>query len=215
MFAGLYRVGTPVTLPEDIVDPLSGTVGRAGVFDRYPLEPHDALRSYDGRLYVDWGGGASGKRAWVQRAERQDKIFTALSLDVEDEPFPGLMALTRPLSQLADVPPSWVRRLAEARGVYLLTCPRDGSLYVGSATGTGGFWERWSAYRANGHGGDVALIGRPRSDFIVGILQVAGSADSNDAVLAMEDMWKAKLLTIDFYLNRNGAGRQQPKVSAT
>ena len=213
MFAGLYRVGTPVVLAEDTVDSLSGVVDRAGECDRYPLEIADDLLPYSGRLYVDWGGGPSGKRAWVQRADLQDKAITELRADVDEQPFPGLMALTRSLSQLADAPPTWVTRLAEAKGVYLLTCPRDGSHYVGSATAAGGFWARWTQYRANGHGGNVALLGRPRSDYVVSILQVAGSSDTEHDILTMEDQWKVKLLTIDFGLNRNGAGRQRPKAS--
>ncbi|MFW2830808.1 hypothetical protein [Sphingomonas sp. ID0503] len=86
--------------------------------------------------------------------------MTELHLDGAEKPFPGLMDLFAPLSALAEAPPSWIQRLVAARGIYLLTCPRDGSLYVGSAAAEGGSWQRWTDYRVNGHGGNVALIGR-------------------------------------------------------
>ncbi|WP_223799738.1 GIY-YIG nuclease family protein [Sphingomonas nostoxanthinifaciens] len=85
----------------------------------------------------------------------------------------------------------------------MLTCPRDGSLYVGSATSPGGFWARWAEYRANGHGGNVALRDRPPSDFIVSVLEVAGSTATVDDILASEALWKRKLQSRELGLNRN------------
>jgi len=52
------------------------------------------------------------------------------------------MAIASPLSVLGEAPSGWVQRLSEAGGVYLLSCPRNGELNVGSATGAGGFWSR-------------------------------------------------------------------------
>lgn len=188
---------------ERISVPISGTFDEGGTVDRYPTRHLGVLAPYEGRLYIDWGGGSSGKRAWVQRAEAQDKLITELHLSASEEPFPGMLQLAKPVSQLADAPPGWIQRLSDARGIYLLACPRDGSLYVGSATAQGGFWSRWAEYRANGHGGNVALIGRDPSDFVVSILQVAGSADTAEDVLAAETLWKAKLQSRALGLNRN------------
>ncbi len=154
-------------------------------------------------LYHGSVAGPSGKRAWVQRAEAQGKDVTELRLDGAERPFPGLMAFTEPLSALDAAPPGWALALASARGVYLLTCPRDGSLYVGSATGEGGFGARWAEYRANGHGGNVALRGREPADYVVSVLQVAGSADTADDILAAEAAWKRKLQSRAMGLNRN------------
>ena len=159
--------------------------------------------SSKGIITIGWGGGSSGKRAWVQRAEGQDKLVTELHLGAPEEPFPGIMEVNAPLSSLSDAPPGWIQRLAAAKGVYLLSSPHDGSLYVGSAIGDGGFWPRWMEYRSNGHGGNVALVGRERSDFVVSVLQVAGLVDTDDAILAMEDRWKRKLQSRTLGLNRN------------
>ena len=84
----------------------------------------------------------------------------------------------------------------------MLTCPATDETYVGSATGTGGFWQRWMNYAADGHGGNIGLRERDRSDYRVSILQVAGSTDTYDDVIAMEMLWKRKLRT-RHSLNRN------------
>jgi hypothetical protein len=203
LFSGLYRVGEPQPVLAPITVPLSGAVEPPGTLDHYPTDRLDLLQPYEGKLYVDWGGGSSGKRAWIQRAEARDKIITELHLGGPERPFPGLMELSTPLSTLATAPPEWIQALSAAQGVYLLTCPRDGGLYVGAAIGEDGFWSRWSDYRANGHGGNVALLEREASDYVVSILQVAGSADADDVVLAMEERWKNKLQSRHLGLNRN------------
>jgi len=173
LFIGLYRVGTPETLLEPVRVPLSGELSAAGEYDRYETTLVGGFERFEGKLYVDWGGGRWGKRAWVQRADLQNKQVTELHSAAAEEPFPGFLKLERQISTLAEAPPSWVELLSDAKGVYLLTCPRDGSLYVGSAAGQGGFWSRWAEYRANGHGGNLALMNRERSENLVSILQVA------------------------------------------
>lgn len=203
LFTGLYSVGSPERIDEAIISPISGIEHPADELDRFTVTADDAASEYAGKLFIDWGGGASGKRAWVQRAELQDKVITELHRDGTQRPFPGLMHLANPLSTLADAPSEWVQQLSAANGVYLLTCPRDGSLYVGSATAEGGFWSRWANYRMNGHGGNVAMIDRERSDYIVSVLQVAGSTDTYDDILAAERLWKRKLQTRELGLNRN------------
>jgi hypothetical protein len=203
LFAGLYAASGPTLVEGAIEVPLTRTMALAGTLDRFATTLTEYLADYAGRLYIDWGGGSSGKRSWNQRADAQDKRITELHLDQTERPFPGLMAIASPLSVLGDAPSGWVQRLADARGVYLLACPRSGELYVGSATGAGGFWSRWEEYRRNGHGGNVALVGREPTDWRVSVLQVAGSVDSGDDILAMEAAWKVKLQAREFGLCRN------------
>lgn len=203
LFAGIYAVGDPVRLDEPVICASTGELLEAGMYDRYPVLVSDDLQNYAGRLYIDWGGGASGKRAWKQRAELQNKRITELHADKTEAPFPGLMQIAMPLSQLMEAPPGWIAKLSEARGVYLLTCPDTREVYVGSASGNDGFWQRWTEYGADGHGGNVALVDRERSDWSVSILQVAGSADNSDEILTMEAQWKRKLMSRELGLNRN------------
>ena len=203
LFGGLYAASDPARIEEAVEVPLSGGLAAAGTLDRFTTTLSDHLANYIGRLYIDWGGGSSGKRSWNQRADVQDKRITELHLDQTEQPFPGLMAISSPLSVIGEAPTGWIQRMTDACGVYLLTCPRTGELYVGSATGEGGFWSRWQEYRRNGHGGNVALLGREPTDWRVSVLQVAGSADSADDILAMEALWKVKLQAREFGLCRN------------
>lgn len=203
LFAGLYDVDAPVHVTEEgFSDVLQRTIP-AGEDDQWPIHLTPLLGDYIERLYVDWGGGASGKRAWRQRADQQDKVVVELHLAAAEEKFPGLMRVVAPLSTIGEAPLAWATALSAARGVYLLTCPKTGEGYVGSATGEGGFWSRWGDYCANGHGGNVALIARERSDYTVSILQVAGSADTRDDILANETLWKRKLETRRTGVTRN------------
>lgn len=203
VFAGLWAVEGYDPVDTDILVPLAGDVAQAGTADRYRVNRIAAFDIFAGRLFIDWGGGASGKRAWVQRADLQNKRISALLEQAIERPFPGYLAFGEALSALGAIPHAWVQRLSEERGIYLLACPEAGWLYTGSATGVGGFWARWAEYRANGHGGNLGLKDVDTSKVNVAILQVAGSADSADDILAMEEVWKAKLQTRTFGRNRN------------
>jgi len=71
----------------------------------------------------------------------------------------------------------------------VLTCPRTKEPYIGSATGADGFHGRWLQYFANHHGGNKGLKSREPSDYQVSILEIAGSAQTHDEILAMEGRW--------------------------
>jgi hypothetical protein len=203
IFEGLYSVGRPVTLSEPTVDPLEGETIRGGSCDHYDLALITEFEPYSGRLMVDWGGGASGKRAWVQRADNQDKAITAVLENAFEQPFPGYLAFQHAVGALNRLSPGWVDQLRRARGVYLLSCPATGRLYTGSATGLDGFWGRWQNYLLTGHGGNQGLVDCDTRTFAVSILQVAGSTTTAEDIVADEQLWKAKLLSREFGYNRN------------
>jgi hypothetical protein len=95
---------------------------------------------------------------------------------------------------LGSINPSWQGRLKEHQGVYLLTFD-DGMQYVGSATGEEGFWQRWSDYLRNGHGGNRVLM-RDHHDArnaMVSILEVSGSAQTKSDIITREMLWQRKL----------------------
>ncbi len=203
LFVGLYQVGAPVLLDQDVTLECTGQFMAGGTHDRYPIALSGLLGDYAGRLYIEWGGGSSGKRARSQRADVMDKPITELHINRAQAPFPGLLQLAKPLSEIMTAPPDWSEHLGQARGIYLLSCPDTGAHYVGSASGKGGFWSRWFTYDADGHGGNVALIEQDRKDWIVSILEVAGSTSTSDDILASEALWKRKLQSRTFGFNRN------------
>lgn len=114
LFAGLYKVGEPEPVDQPYLRTSSGEQIAGGIDDRYPLTLLDALSQYIGLLCIDWGGGASGKRAWRQRAALQDKVITELHLERDAVPFPGFSAFIEPLSRILALPMTPVQMAFDA-----------------------------------------------------------------------------------------------------
>lgn len=203
VFEGLYKVAEVWPLDEAMVEPLTGELLPAGTCGHHLLDVVPDFEAYAGKLLIEWGGGASGKRAWVQRANNQNKPINAILECPFEQPFPGYLAFRHVIGSLGSLPANWIEHLRNARGVYLLSCLASGRLYTGSATGGDGFWGRWQDYRLTAHGGNQGLMGQDTGLFMVSILQVAGSADTNDEILTLEQIWKDKLLTRTFGFNHN------------
>lgn len=175
-------------------------VDPAGTCDVYELTLDNRLSDLAGLLVIRWG---EGERSWIQRADNQNKIILELRQAFREPAFPGFARFIAQLSKVEGLPKEWIAALRSCRGVYLLTCPRTKEQYVGSATGSDGFYGRWLAYARDGHGGNVGLKSRDPSDYQVSILEVAGSAITSDEVIAMETLWKQKLQSREMGLNRN------------
>lgn len=200
MFVGVYNVKNRRLLERDTPMPHMDGVDRAGSCDTYDVQLDQALSDMIGRLIIDWG---PGDRAWIQRADQQNKPIIELSKEFKEPEFPGFLSFIKPLSSLDKLPKTWIAALQASKGIYLLTCPKTKEQYVGSATGEGGFWGRWQDYVRTGHGGNVALKSRNPSDYQVSILEVAGTASTDDEILNMERLWKSKLQSQKMGLNRN------------
>jgi hypothetical protein len=200
LFVGLYSAELVGLLPVDRVHPLSGGIEAAGSCNFYRLAPMPALRDYAGRLWIEWG---DGYRAWIQRGDGTPKPIAELRRTFSEDAFPGFSALILNLSQVETLPASWAAVLGSTRGVYLLTCPKTREQYVGIASGAGGLLARWQEYWATGHGGNVALKSRERSDYRVSILETVGSGVSDFELMALEARWKDKLQSREMGLNRN------------
>lgn len=103
----------------------------------------------------------------------------------------------------------WRTHLEAVAGVYLILAEKTGALYVGSASGNGGIWARWSAYAKSGHGQNKILAELVRVDdsypgrFRFSILQVLPKSMTRDEVLARERLFKEKLGTRATGLNLN------------
>jgi hypothetical protein len=106
--------------------------------------------------------------------------------------------------------PSWRAALSNVAGVYLITDTTSGKLYVGSAYGGKGIWQRWLDYAKNGHGGNKelrALLGKKgakhASLFQFSLLEVCDLNSSEEDVIGRESHWKNVLLSREFGLNKN------------
>jgi GIY-YIG catalytic domain len=200
MFVGLYAAKYIGVLAKDTPKPQNDGVDFAESCDIYDLQLDERLADLRGKVFIDWGDGT---RAWVQRADNQNKPVIEVRPEFKEPEFPGYLNFTAPLSNVERLPKTWIENLKYAKGVYLLTCPKTKEQYVGSASGEEGFWHRWIEYVTTGHGGNVALKSREYSDYQVSILEVAGSASNVDDILKMESRWKEKLQSREMGLNRN------------
>jgi hypothetical protein len=182
------------------MSPSTGEIEKAGHVDFYDVTESGLLGDFGGKLVIDWG---PGMRAWIQRADNQDKPIIELRREFKEPDFPGFLDFITPLSSIKKLPRGWETALKASRGIYLLTCPKTKEQYVGSATGEEGFLQRWLEYAETGHGGDVALKSREPSDYQVSILEVAGTSATTEEILAKESRWKRKLQSREMGLNRN------------
>ena len=187
-------------ISESAREPSTDEILKAGAHDFYDLTPNERLSDLNGKVVVEWG---LGMRSWVQRADRQNKIVTEVRADFKEPEFPGHLVFIKQLSEIEVLPESSKVALSAAKGVYLLTCPTTREVYVGSATGAGGFLNRWREYARTGHGGNVRLKARNPSDYQVCILQVAGSDANDEEIIGMEAQWKLKLQSREMGLNAN------------
>ena len=200
MFAGLYSAAHRGLLATDMPMPHTDGIEKAGSCDVWDLSLQDQLGDLIGKLFIEWGKGAL---AWVQYAERNDKLITEVRRAFSEPEFPGFLNFIAPLSKLDNMPKTWIAALESSRGVYLLTCPKTKEQYVGSAVSSAGFLSRLRDYLHTGHGGNVALKSREPSDYQVSILEVAGSSATPDDIHAMEGRWQTKLQSRAMGLNRN------------
>ncbi|WP_246166372.1 GIY-YIG nuclease family protein [Sphingomonas sinipercae] len=199
LFVGLYEVELSERAIPAFHCPLTGSFNEAGTVDVYSTSFVADLEPYQGKLVIDWGAGT---RSWAQYADRKLKPIIELRRSESDPPYPGHSALIIQLSQAEALPMSWTAILSEARGVYLLTCPRTKEQYVGAAFAGGGFLARWKQH-ASMSGDALAFRSRNPEDYRVSILEVAGSLSTDDDIVRMEQRWKEKLQSREMGLNRN------------
>ncbi len=189
LFVGLYQVISQEKVESGVVDSVSIRGKKEEEHICYDLKLCSELSEFRGKLVIEWG---KGFLKWVQRADYQDKGVLEVRQKQSEERFVGYLAFFTRLSEIDALPNRRIERLREAKGVYLLTCPKTGESYVGSATGEGGFHSRWTQHAAKG-GDAVRFKKREPSDLQVCILEVAGSGMIEDEIINAEYRWIEKL----------------------
>lgn len=200
VFVGIWkRLGERAKLVGDPIS-LDASAETPGIVE-FETDRLPAFDPYVGRLVVEWGDGA---RAWVQRADNQDKNIIELRKHRSDPDFPGFARFKCELGDVEALYGSWSSVLRHARGVYLLVHRESGQQYVGSAVGADGFYGRWVGYN-DGHGGNVAMkeLKAGPAAFDATVLEVAGSSDTESQIWTRESDWKDKLGSRTRGLNRN------------
>lgn len=180
----------------------------------YQTQPLIQLDELEGRLLIRYH--RKGRASYRLGENIQPDLFVHAILPKKRviEDFPGYSKVMISKSHLNTViqqnVTSWRVALSSVAGVYLITDTKTGNLYVGSATGEGGFWQRWSDYSANGHGGNLELkklLKINGQDYALGfqysILELASTHTLACDVIEREQHWKRVLCSQEFGMNRN------------
>lgn len=180
---------------------------------KYGLSRLTACDDLQGRLVVSFT--RMGRQSYLNGESCSDRmtVHEIRSEQMHLEEFPGFKKVDLEFSDLDIVvrqnTTSWRTALSNVAGVYLISDPESGKLYVGSATGEGGIWARWCQY-ADGHGNNVELrrviaeLGVERAKaFRFSILEIADLHASPQEVLERESHWKRVLLTREHGYNAN------------
>jgi hypothetical protein len=101
----------------------------------------------------------------MQTVACKDKPIIELRRKFKEPDFAGALNFRQPWSKIEGLPKIWIEILKRTAGVYLLTCRKTKEQYVGSAYGEEGLWQRWMQYAITGHGSNISLKSRERSDY--------------------------------------------------
>lgn len=182
-----------------------GEAWNDGVRRAFDLVQSDHMEELRNRLVVGW----KSPRTWWMRGGTAAPYPVNAIADAEPIPFPGFDRLVLNYPQLQAVMrepryASWCTALSSVIGIYLITDTRDGRQYVGKADGLENIRQRWSAYAANGHGGNVELRGLDPSTFRYSLLRVFDPSTPTAEINIAESHYKLALDSrVPHGLNRN------------
>lgn len=167
-----------------------------------------------GRVIVRYKRSGRASYIWGHNHSEYLEVYEIRAERLSIEPFPGYNNVIIPHNKLKVVvdqnEATWKTALSNVKGVYLITDSSNGKLYVGSATGEGGIWQRWQSYVETGHGEntELKLLLQSKSpnyaeNFQYSILEIADSHATQDYITGREIYWKNALLSREFGYNSN------------
>lgn len=181
-----------------------GEVSNDSVQRTFDLAKTEHLADLRNRLVIGW----RSPRTWRLNGPTAAGYPVMEIADAQPVPFPGFDRLILDHAQLLAVMrehryATWRTALSSVVGIYLITDTRDGRQYVGKADGAESIRQRWSAYSANGHGGNVELRGMDPATFRYSVLRVFDPATPTRVIDDAESHFKKTLDTLRHGLNRN------------
>lgn len=179
---------------------------------RYTTEFVSSSTPLERRLIVKWFDRFRHSYPTGEKLAKGLHLHSILELPDTLGHFPGYASIKLSLSAIKRVVENpglsteWRTALESVPGVYVISDISNGHLYVGSATGSSGIWQRWVNYANTGHGGDIELIELvknngdqyPFDNFIFSLLWYGGTAASDEEVFVKESFWKIALLSREF-----------------
>jgi hypothetical protein len=201
LFAGVY----------DVLGVQPGTWKKTECY-LYSTKEVRGLEHLTGRVVVEF---EKDFRASYLRGEKHaDRLRAAeirgQRMTIGDFPgFNGVLLSYKMLKTVVrEMNSSWRTALSNVAGVYLITDISSGKLYVGSAYGGEGIWQRWCSYAKSGHGGNVELRQllaekdvNYADNFQFSLLEICDINSSDESIIARECHWKNVLKSREFGLN--------------
>lgn len=213
LFWGVYKVNGKIkaseaNLTEEYKKEFSSDDFKSKKY--YLLEKQNNYNDLEQRVIIEWG---EGTRAWVQKKCDKEVIEIKPRGFVED--FPGYLDFVLPFKKLEQIIKNyesnykWKNKLSSVYGIYLILDRKTGKQYIGSAYGENGIWGRWENYVNSGSGGNDLLDKlienneNYKYNFQFTILQTLPSNLKSDEVVGYETLYKEKLGSKTFGLNKN------------
>lgn len=194
-FIGVYRI--------------TGSCFRDGKY-HYTMEEKSGFEDIKERVIIRW----KNPIAWHQWIAN-DMEVTRLSPGLHYSPISDYNDIVLSFTDLEQIVlhqyADWKILLSAIKGVYLITDMSTGKLYVGSAYGEGGVWQRWREYVVTGgHGGNKLLMeliqadsDHARKHFRFSLLMLLSKTVTAEEAISKEQLFKRKLGSNSFGLNCN------------
>lgn len=168
----------------------------------YELRELEAFRPYRSRLIVQW----NSTRGWHQK---KDLDIYKIRPATVGTLFPGYEEVLLSFDELKRIfsdpraHRDWKAALEANAGIYRIVDLSTGKIYIGSAYGKGGLWQRWHTYAKTGHGGNKLLKDLDPSRFQWSIVRTVSTTLSTRDVIRIESREKAKHGSRAIGLNEN------------
>ena len=174
---------------------------------------------YYGRIILSFHKTLQNPVVTKDTVWNQLEVLQILSSPFDGIDFPGYDNVNLTFNELEAIitrhKRDWIKALENQKAIYLISDKSNGKLYLGSATGDNGMLlQRWSAYIANGHGGNVELrkitedpskgFSYVQENFSYAILENYNARVDKNFILKRESWWKSTLKTrVPFGYNMN------------
>ncbi|MBR4197435.1 MAG: GIY-YIG nuclease family protein [Bacteroidales bacterium] len=192
-FVGIYKVAQEMT-----VDEIKRRITPEDNY-YYVLEEIPGYEDLKERVIIRWNNPIS----WHQWFKNEMEVIE-INAGFGKRPFTGYMDFILSFEELSELVnednDEWKRMLSNVYGVYVIRDTNTEKLYIGSAYGKEGIWQRWTTYvKTGGHGGNKTLKELVSKDsnysknFAFSLLVIMSKNTTDEAVIAQEQLLKRKL----------------------
>ena len=204
-FIGVFKVCDVTPLSEAQIDHLSSKPYNY----LYTLEEDMRFADLKDRIMVDWGTS----RIWHQKYGIEKEIIEILQ-GLHYRQFSDYLSFILSFRELEEIIINkyrdWKRALENVNCIYMIAYSFNKKQYIGSTSGAGGIWSRWTDYvKTNGTGGNKLLIECSKNDpnytehITFTILEILPRTISSQQAVDKENLFKKKLGSRAIGLNSN------------